>query len=70
MTPERTRRLLAALGKRISKCGDMPIRVSWRTLGVLREVLGLYGWEDHDDFREVDAMALDMLREAALRRLA
>jgi tRNA threonylcarbamoyladenosine modification (KEOPS) complex Cgi121 subunit len=68
--PDRTRRVLEAIGKRISRQGDMEIRVSRATMRVLMRALGLQGWEPGcDEFREVDALALDMLRHLAWQRL-
>jgi hypothetical protein len=48
----------------------MEIRVSRATMRVLMRALGLQGWEPGcDEFREVDALALDMLRHLAWQRL-
>lgn len=70
-TMERSRAVLTALGKRISEQGDMPIRVSRGTMRVLMVGVGLGQWEfGQDEFREVDALALDMLRHLAWLRLA
>lgn len=67
---DRTRQVLAALAKRISRQGDMPIRISTRTMRVLMSGVGLGRWEWSDDgFREVDAVALDALRHLAWQRL-
>lgn len=66
----RADRVIAALGKRISQQGDMPIRISRHTFRVLMRALGVNGWENDDDFREVDALALDLLRHLAWQRLA
>jgi hypothetical protein len=65
---DRSERVLAALAKRISRQGDMPIRVHRLTLRTLMRRLRL-DWEDFSDenFREVDAFALDMLRHVAWR---
>lgn len=69
MSPDRTERVIKALGKRISQQGDMPIRISRHTLGVLMRALGLGNWEwGEDDFREIDAIALDALRHLAWKR--
>ena len=58
--------VLAAVGARISSSGDMPIRVSWRTMRVLMDALGLHDWDEGQEaFREVDALALDMIRHLA-----
>jgi hypothetical protein len=76
MTPQvaivnRTARVIAALQQRISEQGDMPIRVSRHTMRTLMKALGLGGWEvGADEFREVDALALDMLRHLAWLRIA
>ena len=69
MRIDRTERVLAALQARISEQGDMPIRVSRLTMQVLMKRLGLGKWEaGEDSFREVDALALDMLRHLAWQR--
>lgn len=66
---DRTQQVLVALGQRISRQGDMHIRVSRHTLRVLMKALGLDRWEPgEDDFREIDALALDMLRHLAWAR--
>lgn len=63
---DRTDRVIAALGRRISVQGDMHIRVSSRTLRVLMRALGVGDWDEgYDEFREVDALALDILRHLA-----
>lgn len=68
---DRARRVVDAVGKRISEQGDMPIRVSRGTMRVLMTALGVGEWEPgYDEFREVDALALDVLRHLALQRLA
>lgn len=68
---DRTKRVIAALGKRISAQGDMHIRVSRRTMRVLTNALGLGKWEmGEDEFREIDALALDALRHLAWLRIA
>lgn len=60
---DRTDRVIAALGRRISVQGDMHIRVSSRTLRVLMRALGVGAWDEGcDEFRQVDALALDILR--------
>ena len=70
MTRQRTLRIIDALGKRISEQGDMPIRVSRHTLKALLSALGMGNWEfGYDDFREVDALALDALRNLAWRAM-
>ena len=70
MKQARIRRVEKALRARISRQGDMPIRVSRHTIRALMEALGL-DWEvGADDFREIDALALDMLRHLAWLRLA
>ncbi len=70
MMRNQTGRVLEALGKRISQQGDMPIRISRHTVGVLMWALGLGRWEwGDDDFREIDALALDALRHLAWLRL-
>jgi hypothetical protein len=66
---DRTDRVLAALQARISDQSDMPIRVSRLTMRVLMRRLGMGEWEPGEDsFREVDALALDMLRHLAWQR--
>lgn len=65
MKPDRTRRVLDAIGRRISRQGDMEIRVHRLTMRTLMRALGLDWDEGQDDFREVDALALDMLRHLA-----
>lgn len=63
---DRTDRVIKALGRRISEQGDMEIRVSCRTLKVLMRALGVGDWETgYDEFREVDALTLDILRHLA-----
>lgn len=67
---DRTERVIAAVGKRISEQGDMPIRVSRQTMRCLLKAVGLDRWEvGEDEFREVDALALDALRHLAWLRL-
>lgn len=67
---DRTRRVLDAIGKRISRQGDMPIRISRATMRTLMKALGVGRWEAGEDaFREVDALALDVLRHLAWQRL-
>ncbi len=69
-SPDRTRRVLDALGRRISQQGDMPIRVSVQTMETLLHGVGLGMWDaGQEPFREVDALALDALRFLALQRL-
>lgn len=71
MSEDRTDRVLAALVRRISRQGDMPIRVSRHTLRVLMRALGVGGWDrGEDDFREIDALALDVLLHLALKARA
>jgi hypothetical protein len=66
---DRTDRVLRALEKRISRQGDMPIRISLQTMEVLLRAVGLGMWDaGQDPFREVDALALDALRFLALQR--
>jgi hypothetical protein len=68
---DRTDRVIKALGQRISEQGDMEIRVSCRTLKVLMRALGVGDWEQGcDEFREVDALALDILRHLAWKASA
>jgi hypothetical protein len=68
---DRTSQVLAALAKRISAQGDMPIRISTHTMRVLMSGVGLGQWEwSHDGFREIDAVALDALRHLAWLRLS
>lgn len=63
---DRTDRVIAAIGRRISAQGDMHIRVSRHTMKVLLRTLGVGEWEPGcDDFREIDALALDVLRHLA-----
>lgn len=70
MAQSRTDRVVKALGKRISEQGDMHIRVSRHTMKVLMRALGMGSWDEGcDDFREVDALALDMLRHLVERKL-
>lgn len=70
MAIDRTDRVIMALGRRISEQGDMHIRVSRHTVKVLLRALGIGDWDAGcDDFREVDALALDMLRHLAWRKL-
>lgn len=70
MKPDRTARVIAALGERISHQGDMHIRVSRLTMRTLLRGVGISGWEmGEDEFREVDALALDALRHLAWLRL-
>lgn len=67
----REKRVIAAIGKRISQQGDMPIRISRHSMRVLLRLLGMGNWEmGYDDFREVDALALDALRYLASQRIA
>lgn len=68
---DRARQVIRAVGKRISEQGDMPIRISRHTMRVLLKALGLGDWEaGYDDFREIDALALDALRHLAANRTA
>lgn len=70
MAQNRTERVVKALGSRIAGQGDMHIRVSRHTMKVLLRALGMGDWDEGcDDFREVDALALDMLRHLAERKL-
>lgn len=63
---DRTRRVIEAVGRRISEQGDMHIRVSRHTLKVLMRAVGVGSWEiGSDEFREIDALALDILRHLA-----
>lgn len=65
----RDSRILKAVASRISRQGDMPIRVHRNTIKVLFRLLGLR-WElGQDDFREIDALALDALRHLAGKEL-
>jgi len=67
---DRARQVIKAVGKRISEQGNMSIRVSRHTLRVMLKALGLGTWEaGYDDFREVDALALDALRHLAANRI-
>ncbi|MBB3940731.1 hypothetical protein GGR39_002388 [Novosphingobium fluoreni] len=59
---DRTERVLNALGRRIAAQGDMRIRVSRHTFRVLMRAVGVGHWEDREEFREIDALALDILR--------
>ena len=62
----RPARVIKALGRRISDRGDMHIPVSRHTMKVLMRTLGVGDWDPGcDDVREVDALALDILRELA-----
>lgn len=66
----RTERVLKAVGKRISAQGDMPIRISRHTMRVMLNAVGIRDWEvGQDDFREIDALALDALRHLGWLRL-
>lgn len=66
---DRTSQVLRALSKRISEQGDMPIRVHRLTMRTLMRSLGLRGWDaGQEDYREIDALALDMLRHLAWLR--
>ncbi|KPH68609.1 hypothetical protein [Novosphingobium sp. ST904] len=70
MARNRTERVVKALGSRIAEQGDMHIRVSRHTMKVLLRALGMGEWDEGcDDFREVDALALDMLRHLVERKL-
>lgn len=70
MATARTDRVIKALGRRISEQGDTHIRVSRHTVKVLLRALGIGDWDEgYDDFREVDALALDMLRHLAWKAL-
>lgn len=61
--------VLEALGNRIGRQGDMEIRVHRNTMRIIMKLLGLGDWEfGQDNFREVDALALDMLRHLAWQR--
>lgn len=67
---ERQAKVIRAVGKRISECGDMPIRVHRLTMRTLMRTLGLGSWEvGEDNWREVDALALDALRHLTFQRL-
>lgn len=67
---DRSEIVLEALGKRISRQGDMEIRVHRNTMRIIMKLLGLGEWDfGQDDFREVDALALDMLRHLAWLRM-
>lgn len=62
----RQERVIRALERRISSHGDMHIRVHRNTMRVLLEMVGIGGWEvGEDEWREVDALALDALRHLA-----
>lgn len=66
---DRTERILAAVAKRISRQGDMAIRVHRNTMNAILRRCGL-SWDlGCDDFREVDALALDALRFIAWRSI-
>lgn len=65
MAVDRTSRVISALLNRMGEQGDMHIRVSRQTLAVLRRAIGVPYREDPDDFREVDAVALELLVIAA-----
>ena len=66
----RTARVLNALQRRISQQGDMPIRISVHTMETLLRAVGLGAWGcGQDQYREVDALALDALRFLALQRM-
>jgi len=68
---DRSSRVLRALGNRISEQGDMPIRIHRLTVRTLMRGVGLGDWDEgQDDFREIDALALDMLRHLAWKRLS
>lgn len=68
---DRKAQVLTAVGRRISQCGDMHIRVNRRTLRVIFRMIGLRDWEmGQDDWREIDALALDALRELAARNMS
>jgi hypothetical protein len=70
-SPERTAKVLRAVGKRISQQGDMPIRISTQTMETLLRAVGLGEWDaGQEPFREVDALALDALRYLAIQRSA
>ncbi len=70
MAQNRTDRVVKALGRRIARQGDMHIRVSRHTMKVLMRALGMGEWDAGcDDFREVDALALDMLRHLVERKM-
>lgn len=61
--------VLEALGKRIARQGDMAIRVHRNTMRIIMKLLGQGDWEfGEDNFREIDALALDMLRDLAWQR--
>ena len=68
--PQRDRRVIQALGRRISDQGDMHIRVSRHTIKILMQTLGFTRWDAGDeDFREVDALALNILQALAEKAL-
>lgn len=67
---DRNSRVLMAVAARISRRGDMPIRVHRNTIKVLFRLLGLRWDLGQDDFREIDALALDALRHLAGARLS
>jgi hypothetical protein len=64
------REVLANIRARICEQGDMHITVSAEEMATLRQALGLGWWEDQDERREIDAMALEMLCVAAEKRAA
>lgn len=59
---ERSARLRKAVRRRISDCGDMPIRIRTSTLLALLRECGLR-WEvfNEQQYREVDAIALEAI---------
>jgi len=61
------REVLARIRARISEQGDMHITVSADETVALRQMLGVGWWEDQEESREIDAMALEMLCVAAER---
>lgn len=67
---KRPYRILDAVASRISRQGDMPIRVHRNTIAAIFKALGLQ-WElGEDSFREIDALALDALRHLASKAIA
>lgn len=67
MRIDRTDRVLKAVRCRIGERGDMHIRVSRFTFRVIMRALGVGDWEDAEDFREVDAVALELLLLATIK---
>ncbi len=61
--------VLNAVANRISRQGDMEIRVHRNTMRIIMQLLGQGDWDfGPDNFREIDALALDMLRDLAWQR--